>query len=111
MFTVAFFGHRHIEDVPSVERMLDAYLDIVLAREGWVECLVGKNGMFDQLVSSAVRRAKRNGGDHVLLTLVLPYETAEHRNNKESYDMYYDAVEVFGGTYFKRAFRNAIAIW
>ena len=106
MFTVTFLGHRLVEDVPSVERMLDDYLDVLLKREGWVECLVGKNGMFDQLASSAVRRAKRKNGDRVLLTLVLPYETAEHRENVEGYQAYYDAVEVFGGVHFKRAFEE-----
>ncbi len=56
---------------------------------------VGRNGEFDQLVSSVVRRVKRTyRDDNSSLCLVLPYATAEYLNNKESFESYYDSIEV-----------------
>ena len=60
-----------------------------------MEFLIGRNGEFDQLVSSVVRRArKRLDYKNCSLILVLPYMTAEFRNNESSFLEYYDEVEV-----------------
>ena len=73
-----------------------------------MEFLVGRNGDFDQLVSSAIRRCKReirdNNGAHVW---VLPYVTADYRDNEDAYRAYYDEIEVFGsgGSHYKAAFQ------
>lgn len=51
--------------------------------------------MFDQLVSSTVRRCKRTiRDDNSSLVLVLPYMTAEYRNNEQSFHEYYDEIEI-----------------
>ncbi len=46
-------------------------------------------------MSSVVRRVKRtNRDDDSSLCLVLPYATAEYLNNRESFESYYDSIEV-----------------
>ena len=55
----------------------------------------GRNGEFDQVVSSTVRRVKRNfRDDNSALVLVLPYLTAECENNHQSFHEYYDEIEI-----------------
>ena len=95
IFTVAFFGHRYVDDMSRVERRLQEFIRDVLGRKEYVEFLVGRNGEFDQLVSSSVRVVKREmRGDNSNLTLVLPYPTAEYMKNQESFDTYYDTIEL-----------------
>ena len=72
----------------------------------YVDFLVGRNGDFDQFVSSAVRRAKNDiDNANSSLILVLPYMTAEYANNKEQFEKYYDEVEICGSGHFKSAFQ------
>ena len=60
----------------------------------YVEFLVGRDGEFDQLVASTVRRCKRTiRDDNIALVLVLPYTTVEYRNNELSFHEYYDEVD------------------
>ena len=68
--------------------------ELLLSKE-YVEFLVGRDGEFDQLVASTVRRFKRTvRDDNSSLVLVLPYATAEYRNNEQSFHAYYDEVEI-----------------
>lgn len=95
VFTVSFFGHRQINDILAIERKLQNLIQELLTTKEYVEFLVGRDGEFDQLVSSTVRRCKREiRADNSSLVLVLPYETAEYRNNEESFHDYYDEIEV-----------------
>ncbi len=60
-----------------------------------MEFLVGRNGGFDQYVSSAIIRAKRKyRNDKSFHILVLPYATAEYLNNARSFEEYYDEIEI-----------------
>ena len=94
-FTVSFFGHRCLNDSLLVEKKLEAIIRHLITTKEYVEFLVGRDGEFDQLVSSTVRRCKREiRDDNSSLVLVLPYKTAEYRNNEESFHKYYDEVEV-----------------
>lgn len=95
-FTVSLFGHRIIEDYITVESKLYELLRIVMQKEsGEVEFLVGRNGDFDLMAASIIRKLKKEmGNDNAFLTLVLPYETAELRNNTESFESYYDSIEI-----------------
>ena len=94
-YTVCFFGHREIDNPLEVEEQLyDIVLHLLESKE-YVEFLVGRNGEFDQLVSSTVRRVKRNfRDDNSALVLVLPYLTAEYENNHQSFHEYYDEIEI-----------------
>ena len=63
-YTVSFFGHRRIESVSAVERKLEEIVNGLLREKGYVEFLVGRDGEFDQLVSSTVKQCKRRVGSH-----------------------------------------------
>ena len=103
--TVSLFGHRIIEDYNTVESKLYELLRIVIQKEiREVEFLVGRNGDFDLMAASVIRKLKKEtGNDNVFLTLVLPYETAELRNNTESFESYYDSIEICDSKNFKFA--------
>ena len=106
IFTVSFFGHRQIENARQVEEQLDGLVRRFIRENEYVDFLVGRNGDFDQFVSSAVRRAKNDiDNANSSLILVLPYMTAEYANNKEQFEKYYDEVEICGSGHFKSAFQ------
>ena len=57
--------------------------------------LVGRNGDFDQCVSSSVLRVRKSfGKDNSALVLMLPYPTAEYLNNEASCHNYYTDIEI-----------------
>ena len=95
IFTVAFFGHRYIDNFFAVESKLEELIRDLLCNKQYVEFVVGRNGDFDQMVSSTVLRLKRNvRDDNSALRLVLPYPTAEFENNEDSFYKYYDEIEI-----------------
>lgn len=95
IFTVAFFGHRYLDNVFEIERRLEEQIRLLMNEHEYVDFLVGRNGEFDQLVSSAVLRCKKQfRDDNSSLVLVLPYVTAEYLNNQEEFECYYDDVKV-----------------
>ena len=95
LFTVSFFGHRMIDDVFEIENRLEQLIRTLLREHEYIEFLVGRDGEFDQLVSSTIRRCKREyRSDNCAHIWVLPYFTAEFRDNEESFRDYYDEIEV-----------------
>lgn len=95
VYTVAFFGHRYIEDLYRVETMLEERVEKLIATHEYVQFLVECNGAFDQGVASAVRRVKkRYREDNSSLVLVLPYDNAVYRNNRASFEEYYNDIEI-----------------
>ena len=83
LYAVSFFGHRQIDNVFVIEQRLEMMIRKLLVSKEYVEFLVGRDGEFDQLVASTVRRCKRAiRDDNSALVLVLPYATAEYRNNE-----------------------------
>ncbi len=94
--TVSLFGHRIIEDYQFVESKLYEFLRIIMQKESAeVEFLVGRNGDFDLMAASVIRKLKKEtGNENAFLTLVLPYETAELRDNTEAFESYYDSIEI-----------------
>lgn len=95
VYTVCFFGHRYIDDFRTVGQRIEWLLDKLLNEHEYVEFLVGRDGEFDQLVTSAILRC-RNCLDtaNCSVTWVMPYLKADYVNNSDSYDNYYDSVEV-----------------
>ncbi len=109
--SVSFFGHRYIDRFGSAEEQVMKIISELLTTKPYVEFLVGRDGDFDQLVSSCIRKAKSKYGDsNCAHTLVLPYMRAEFRDNQESFYEYYDEVElasnVLGNTHYKAAFQK-----
>lgn len=95
LYTVSFFGHRQIDNVFVIEQRLETMIRELLITKEYVEFLIGRDGEFDQLVASTVRRCKRViRDDNSALVLILPYTTAEHQNNKQSFHEYYDEIEI-----------------
>lgn len=95
LYTISFFGHRQIDNAFIIENQLETIIRELLLTKEYVEFLVGRDGEFDQLVSSTVRRCKRTiRDDNSALVLILPYATAEYRNNEKSFHGYYDEVEI-----------------
>ena len=94
-FTVSFFGHRMIENALEIGKRLEQLIRTLLSEHEYVEFLVGRDGEFDHLVSSTIRRCKREyRSDNSAHIWVLPYVTAEFRDNDESFRDYYDEIEV-----------------
>jgi len=100
VFTVAFFGHRYVDNVLEIESLLEEQIRKLINEKEYVEFLVGRNGDFDRCVSSVVfRMRKKYKNDNSALILVLPYPTAEYLNNKEFFHDYYTDVEISHSAY------------
>lgn len=105
-FTVSLFGHRQLDDPFTVERELEKAVRQLLGEKSYVDFLVGRDGEFDLLAASVIRRCRkiyREGNSS--LVLVLPYLTAEYRDDRPALENYYDEVELCPGsnTYFRAA--------
>lgn len=95
IYTVAFFGHRYIDDMFKVEELLEEQIRKLINEKEYVDFLVGRNGDFDQCVSSTVLRVRKNvRDDNSALVLVLPYPTAEYLNNEVYFHDYYTDVDI-----------------
>ena len=95
IYTVAFFGHRYIDNPLKVEELLEEQIRKLIDEKEYVDFLVGRNGEFDQCVSSTVLRVRKNiRDDNSALVLMLPYATAEYLNNEEYFHDYYTDVEI-----------------
>ena len=95
IFTVSFFGHRQIENALDVERKLEAKISELIQTKQYIEFLVGREGEFDILAASVVKRVKKHMDyGNCSLDLVLPYMKAEFRDNEKDFLDYYDDVEI-----------------
>lgn len=95
IYTVAFFGHRYIDNILKVEEQLEDNIRKLIDKNEYVDFLVGCNGDFDQCVSSSVLRVRKNHrDDNSALVLVLPYPTAEYLNNENYFHDYYTDIEI-----------------
>ena len=95
IYTVSFFGHRYIDHFRTIEDRLEELIIKLLLEHEYVDFLVGRNGDFDQLVSSTIKRVKREfRDDNCTHILVLPYNLAELQNNEDNFAEYYDEIEI-----------------
>lgn len=95
IYTVAFFGHRYIDNPLKVEELLEEQIRKLINEKEYVDFIVGRNGEFDQCVSSTVLRVRKNvRDDNSALVLMLQYPTAEYLNNEEYFHNYYTDVEI-----------------
>lgn len=95
IYTISFFGHRQIENQSEIEKRLDKLLYELISKKEYVDFMIGREGEFDLLAASAVKRAVHAydyGNTH--FTFVMPYMKAEYRDNEQSYLEYYDEVEI-----------------
>ena len=90
--TVSLSGHREVERASEIEVRLEILLHDRITQKDYVEFLIGRDGEFDLLAASVIRRAvRRYGYGNTSLILVLPYM---YRDNEHSYLDYYYDVEV-----------------
>ena len=95
IYTVSFFGHRYIDRFAFAERRLQQIVNDLIRQKDYVDFLVGRDGDFDQIAASVVRRAKQEIFDgNSSLIWVLPYAKADYRDNRENYERYYDSAEI-----------------
>ncbi len=103
IYRVSFIGHREVDDFSFVEEQVQNVVTDLISSKEYVEFYVGRNGEFDLLVASVIKRVKRDIWDcNSSLILVLPYEVA----NMEDYENYYDEVwlpQELYGVHFKSA--------
>ena len=109
IYTVSFFGHRQIYSQLLLDRLLDELIMQLLREHSYVEFLVGRDGDFDQLVSSAIKRCQRQYGHHNSSHIwVMPYPTSFFRDNEQACYDYYDEIEICEESsvkHFKAAFQ------
>lgn len=109
VFTVSLFGHSRLSNSVNIEQALERIVRELIKSKEYVEFLVGRKGDFDILAASVIRSVDHAlGYGNVSLVLVLPYSTSEYRRNKDSFEQYYDEVEICGrsaAAYFKNAYR------
>lgn len=55
MFTVCFFGHRHIKDFRAAEERTEALVRNLIPKHEYVEFLVGRDEDYDLIVSSVIQ--------------------------------------------------------
>lgn len=110
IYTVSFFGHRTVDNFRDAEIQTECLIVKLLREKEYVEFLVGRDGEYDQIVASAVKRAKRLiQNDNSSLVWVMPYKTAEYEYNAYYYDAYYDIVEICDvstSRYYKSAYQT-----
>ena len=106
-FTVSFFGHRYIDDMIFVEQKLEDIIKGFIRVFYYVNFLVGRNGDFDQLVSSSIISSKKQTcSQNCCHIWVLPYQTSDLTANQMYYNAYYDSIEVCpisAHAYYKQA--------
>ena len=72
--TVSFFGHRQIDRFFDAEEKVAAVVRRLITEKEYVKLLIGRDGEFDQIVSSTVKRTKRDiRDDNSELTWVMVY--------------------------------------
>lgn len=95
VYTVTFFGHRYVDQIVKIEYALEDIIGKLLREQEYVEFLLGRDGEFDLIVASCVKKCqKRIRDDNSSMTWVLPYSTAELSNNMKEYEDYYDSIEI-----------------
>lgn len=63
IYTVSFFGHREVERFSYIDAQVFSLVRELIMTKEYVDFLIGRNGEFDQIVSSAINRVKRNCRD------------------------------------------------
>lgn len=95
-YTVALFGHRQLANALQLEQRLEGIVRDLLRAHAQISFLLGRNGEFDLLAASVIRRVRRDFGERSAhLTLLLPYLTSEYRDNEAEFHRYYDEVAIF----------------
>ena len=103
IFRATFFGHREVWNIRELESKLMPILKNVMDTHTYIEFYVGRNGEFDEIVASIIKRLKKEREmSYNILILVLPYTVKD----MEYYEKYYDEIiipESIGKAHYKNA--------
>jgi len=95
IYTVSFFGHRELENMSDVECRLEKVIRYLLEQKEYVDFLVGREGEFDLLTASVIRRiTKEYDYGNSSLVLMLPYLKSYYRDNEQNLRKYYNDIEI-----------------
>ena len=95
-FIVSLFGHREIDDLFKLEKLLFPVIKGLIQTKTYVSFFVGRNGEFDEYAASVIKRAQKAvGKENNEITLVLPYSVA----SIEYYGNYYDDIIIPGSLF------------
>lgn len=88
IYRVSMIGHRVVEDYGIEEKLHELFRELLRTKE-YVEFYLGRNGDFDILAASVIKRLQKNyRNDNSALILVLPYPVKDY----EYYEKYYDEI-------------------
>lgn len=88
IYRVSMIGHRVVEDYSVEERLHELFRELLRTKE-YVEFYLGRNGDFDILAASVIKRLHKNyRDDNSAMILVLPYPVKDY----EYYEDYYDEI-------------------
>ena len=87
IYRVSFIGHREIYRHNILEQKVEQIARDLLSKKEYVEFYVGRNGDFDILVASGIKRAQKAVGHHnSSLILLQPYPTKDDKYYEDFYD-------------------------
>ena len=90
IYRIAFIGHREILGCSLIENEVERVARDMLRNKEYVEFYMGRNGDFDILSASAIKRVQKAVGNHnSRLILLQPYRMKDD----EYYEKYYDEVQ------------------
>lgn len=86
IYRVSMIGHRVVEDYSVEERLHELFRELLRTKE-YVEFYLGRNGDFDILAASVIKRLHKNyRDDNSAMILVLPYPVKDYEYYKDYYD-------------------------
>ena len=104
IFRVSFIGHREVDCFFTIEEQLEDIIKNLIDTKEYVEFYVGRNGEFDIMVASVIKRVQRDYGTaNNSLILVVPYPIA----NMDDMEKYYDEV-IYPSELYNVHYKSAI---
>ncbi len=87
VYRVSLIGHARVEHHREIEACLEELLPSLLRTHDFVEFQLGRQGEFDVLAASCIKRIQNRYGKHnSSMALVLPYPVADLDYYKDYYD-------------------------
>ena len=100
IYRVSFIGHREVENFYFVEEQVENIVKELIDKKEYVEFYVGRNGEFDIMVASVIKRAQRDYGKaNNSLILVIPYPIADMEDMEKYYDEVWYPQELYHAHY------------
>lgn len=100
IYRVSFIGHRQVEHFREIEEQLTKIVKELVRSKTFVEFYIGRNGEFDILAASVIKRVQENYGKaNNTLILIIPYKIADFEYMEKYYDEIWYQDELHGVHY------------